>query len=391
MMTASPGADRRDARRFDMDALHDSMDAGVLEGIAGDAPAARAVLILLESVCWHVSADQVARALPYFPDEFGVEEMRNVMARLGFSSTLSPLAGRSLEGVDLPAVMIAPDGACHALLDGPSGPIVIAAKDGTQTAVRRAPGSMLATFFATPAPAPPKSWIQALLLRMRPQMAQLLIASFAINLMPILVSLGVMSVFDSVIPTGALDTLAAIAIGLAVALGLEIGFRCEKSRLPGQLAGRLEYLISSSIYSKIMSLPVDMITASTAGQQVARVKQFETIPQAIAGPVAALALALPFALLFIVFVFMLTGYLALIVFYAALGVIAVPVIRRRNRAAQQARAAPAVDARHDARHRVESAPPQGHGGGGHVTQTPAPHCKGQCPRQAQGGFRAARS
>lgn len=342
MMATSPGADMRDARRFDVDALHDSMDAGVFEGVAGDAPSARALLILLESVCWHVSAGQVARALPHFPEAFGIEEMRNVMARLGFSSTLSPLAGRSIDGIDLPAVTIAPDGACHVVLDGPSGPIVIAAKDGTQTAFHPALGAMLATFFATPEPVPSKSWVQSLLLRMRPQMAQLLIASFAINLMPILVSLGVMSVFDLVIPTGALDTLAAIVIGLAVAMGLEIGFRREKSRLLGQLTGRLEYLISSSIYNKIMSLPVDMITASTVGQQVARLKQFETIPQAIAGPVAALALELPFALLFIVFVFMLTGYLALaplalIVFYAALGAVAVPVIRRRNRAAQQAR------------------------------------------------------
>lgn len=342
-MAAAPDADLRDARRFDVDALHDSLAAGMFEGIGDDAPPVRALLILLESVSWHVSVGQIARALPHFPESFGIEEMRNVMARLGFSSTLAPLDARGLDAVDLPAVMMAPSGACHVLLEGPAGPIVISALDGTETAFRPVPGAQLATFFATPDEAPTKSWTATVLRRMRPQMAQLAAASFAINLMPIMVSLGVMAVFDLVIPTGAIDTLVAIIIGLGVALALEIGFRREKARLLAQMTGRLEYLIGSSIYNKILSLPVDMITTSTVGQQVARLKQFESIPQAIAGPVATLALELPFALLFIAFAFALTGALALaplalILFYAALGAVAVPVIRRRNRAAQQARA-----------------------------------------------------
>ncbi len=89
------------------------------------------------------------------------------------------------------------------------------------------------------------------LLRQRPLLTQLIVASVIINLLGLFLPLFSMAVFDRVIPHAAFETLWALALGVVLALGVELALRMARLKLfdavglsishglQGRAAGRL--------------------------------------------------------------------------------------------------------------------------------------------------------
>ncbi|MBL4725453.1 MAG: hypothetical protein JKY83_02020, partial [Rhizobiaceae bacterium] len=249
------------------------LEAGRFGGAphTGDAPAA--LIAILDQLNWAHSVEQFARIIPHFADEFGIIQLRECAARLGFHSTSRVANPRNISMSHLPAILV--HGQSISTLElGPDNNIT--ARDPSSGEVRKVKwnGKCRLVSFTNVADSEEKrtadSWLATNLYRFYPEIWQMFCLTFFINLTVLVTSFAVMSIYDNVIPAGAFDTLAWIGIALVLAFSFELMFRALKSKLIGRTTGRLEYLIGSAVFSKLVSLPLHMLINTPIGDQVSR-------------------------------------------------------------------------------------------------------------------------
>ncbi|MCB1517648.1 MAG: peptidase domain-containing ABC transporter [Hyphomicrobiaceae bacterium] len=330
-------AERR--RHLAFESLRNGLASGQFGGLPQDNDAGHAVLCMLEKMSWPCSVDQFARAMPHFPQQFGIIEMREVMARLGFSSTARFVSPNHIAPRDLPALLA--HGKSVSLLEADAKGRIFAVdpKTARRRKIKWTRDVSLVSFApvadSDAQAAPPKSWLNETLRRFGSEVMQLLGLTLFINLMVLATSFAVMSIYDKVIPAGAFDTLAAIGIALSMAVAFELTFRRLKSRLIGHTTGRLEYLMGTTVFSKLITLPVSMITNTPVADQISRLRQFETVRDLFSGPFVAVVLEVPFIIMFMIGLFAVAGPLGfvplvLMIVYTVIGFLLVGPIRRQN-------------------------------------------------------------
>ncbi|PWW00620.1 ATP-binding cassette subfamily C protein/ATP-binding cassette subfamily C protein LapB [Hoeflea marina] len=324
------------------------MEAGKFGGVAltGDAPSA--MLAILEELNWPYSIDRFARCMPHFPVQFELIEIRGCLAQLGFVSQTRLLSLDEVSVQILPALVQVGESLSVLRLASTGLIVAIDPKTGAERAFKRNSRCQIVSFSAQAVDdkvsASRQPWLATTLRRFTPEILVLLGLTAVINTMVLIVSYSVMSIYDKVIPAAAYDTLAAIMFGVALASGFELSFRMLKARLIGRVTGRLEYLLSTAIFSKLISLPIQMITNTPVGDQIGRLRQFETVRDLFAGPFVAVGLEVPFVILFTIGLFIIAGPLGfvplvLMICYGIVGAFLVGPLRRQNQIAAQKRRA----------------------------------------------------
>ncbi len=343
-----PGQGTGQDRKAAFNALRADLASGKYGGLSlsGDAPAA--LVRLLDEMNWSFSEDRFARCMPHFPMQFSLLEVRGCMARLGYASEMRRLTLDEITLQVLPAA-VQVDESVSLLRADPTGRII--AVDPSSGAERNLPRKRRLEIVSFSAPVMGEKvasteggWLGRTLRRFAPDILVLLGLTAVINIMVLVVSFAVMSIYDKVIPAGAFDTLSAIIIGVVLASAFELGFRFLKASLIGRITGRLEYLLSTAIFSKLVALPIQMMTNTPVGDQISRLRQFETVRDLFAGPFTAIALEVPFVVLFTIGLFMVAGPLAyvpvvLIIAYTVVGAFMIGPLRRQAQAASQKRRA----------------------------------------------------
>ncbi len=317
--------------------LREGMVAGEICGKPlADAEAA-CLVELLERLGWVPSFELFIQAMPHFPEDFGITDLREVCGRLGFTSEETILNANEIEQSLLPGLVLdfGPDPLIivHELA---AGLVLIDPLSGKRQPLNSTKKLKLVLFRPIVASAPNglnKSWFGLLRRHFSKTFMVLLGITFLINLMVIATSLTVMAIYDSVLPAGAMDTLAAIVLGVAVALMFELWLRRVRAQAIGHLAARIEYLIGSSIFAKLTALPLDMVANVPVGSQIARLKQFETIRDLVTGALVTVGLEIPFVFLFTGFLFLMGGPLGfvpavLIACYTLIAFLMFPIVRR---------------------------------------------------------------
>ncbi len=309
--------------------------------VKGDAP--MALISLLQALHWDISVKHFARAVPHFPQQFTIVELQETLARLGYQGTVRHVSVRRLSSAQLPAIAV--DGKrLVVLLAGENNQLIVhdpitdtelpLDRSKRRRVISFAPESEDVTKLDT------ESWLRRTLNRFLPEIRQLLLLTAFINSSVLILSFAVMTIFDKVIPAGALDTLLGLGAGVLLTAGLELYFRGVKAKLIGRVSGRIEYLLGTTIFAKLISLPVPMLANTPIGDQIGRLRQFETLRDLFAGPFAAIVLEIPFLLVFIACLFAIGGYLgfipvALAAVYAIMGGLLVGPVRRQAQLASK--------------------------------------------------------
>lgn len=348
LQSAFQSGDAVQTRQSALEGLRADMEAGKFGGLSltGDAPAA--LLAILDSLNWPHSVDRFARCMPHFPMDFNLLEVRACISRLGFSSEVRDITLNDVSPEILPAVVQVGQ-SISLLRPNAKGKIVaVDPTTGAERKVKRRTKLEIVSFTAPvrgEKPAPSREpWLAKTLRRFSPEILVLVGLTAVINMMVLVVSYSVMSIYDKVIPAGAYDTLAAIVFGVVLASGFELTFRKLKSRMIGRVTGRLEYLLSTAIFSKLVSLPIQMITNTPVGDQIGRLRQFESVRNLFAGPFVAVGLEVPFVILFTIGLFVVAGPLGfvpivLMIGYLIIGAFMIGPLRRQNQIAGKSRRA----------------------------------------------------
>lgn len=328
------------------------LQSGELGGFQAISDVASCLVPLLSALGWAGNHRHLVEALPHFADTLDVQDLRDILANLNYTSR--PLRTR-LSDIDerlLPCLFIPDDGPALVLLRNHHGEATVF--DGgtsTITQIKATRRSGTAYFFSpgddvlskAPNAAETGQWFGSVARRFRGLVLQMLGITIVTSMMALAVPLFIMIVYDRVITSRSEMTLFYLAAGVGLALAIDFALRVVRARILAYIGARIDMIVGIATFQQIIHLPVTMTERATVGAQVSRLKQFEAVREFFTGPLAGIFLELPFTLLFILVIAIVAGPLAwipvvLTALFALLGLAIIPSMRRAVAESGDARA-----------------------------------------------------
>ena len=292
---------------------------------------------LLKSLGWDGNARNLSEALPHLAPRLELSGLCSTMSNLNLlprklDSRLSALDERLMPCLHVP----------HHL---PAQVILRRLPNGNLWAFDSATGSE-AEIPATAAPAAiylfqrPDAlvkhnqlgnWLGKLLLRFKNH----LLMAFALTAISTLLSLTapffVRTIFDRVLPTGDTRMAAFMVIGVAIAVAADAIIRNLKGQVMAYIAGRCEYVLGSSIFQRIVTLPTSLIESASVGQQLVRIKNLESLREFFLGPISVLAFEMPATAILIATIGIINPWVLVIILFSVVAFSLLGMIARRTR------------------------------------------------------------
>ncbi|MEZ9700394.1 ATP-binding cassette domain-containing protein [Vibrio sp. 10N.261.46.E12] len=145
------------------------------------------------------------------------------------------------------------------------------------------------------------------------------LATVTINFIAVATSLFAMQVYDRVVPTLAYSTLWTLVGGMAIITGLDWLLKLIRNRIVDSLSCTVDRAVSQKVFEHVMHLRLDTRPQSL-GTLAAQVSGLEQVRQFFSSGVIFGLVDMPFAILFIVFISIIGGNVALV--YSVLFVVA---------------------------------------------------------------------
>ncbi len=339
-------------------AIRDSGSGGIgsemSAGFGMESAFGACLLPMLSSLGWLGTRTELIEALPHVSDRLDLIDFRNALAELGYRSERN--TGR-LSGIDtrlLPCLMLATG----------RTPIVVHARtedgyrvfDSATRSIQVVRGHDLSGYFYTfekttdaetgaeAARNDAKSWVWAMLSRFRGEAFIVLFTSLLSSFFGLAIPLFVMAVYDMVIPASSTKSLLWLAPGALLAVTVDFFGRRIRARALSHVAGRMDYLIGTETFRRVLELPPSTTEATTHAAQIARLKSFQGLRDLVNSPVLSASLDIPLIVAALVTIGIVADKLVLIPLSALallilIGAIMVPVVRRAEVDAAASRSA----------------------------------------------------
>lgn len=168
-----------------------------------------------------------------------------------------------------------------------------------------------------------RHWFWGALAEQWPVYRDVLAAALLINLFALAMPLFSMNVYDRVVPNRAFETLWTLSLGLTLVIGIDIVLRLLRSHFIDLASARIDHQLSAQIMERVLGVRMEARPAAV-GAFAANLRSFETVRDFITSASVTAFIDLPFALLFLVviaiiswpLVFPVLAAIALVVVYA---------------------------------------------------------------------------
>ena len=148
-------------------------------------------------------------------------------------------------------------------------------------------------------------WLRTLLEPLKPVFKEALAISLFTNLLALAVPLFTLQVYDRVVAHNGESTLVALSIGILLALGFDFVLRQSRSRLLQNVALHLDAQLGRMLYDKFSSLPLRTLEEKPSSYWQGLFQDMTTLRSIFSGPTAVMVLDIPFALVFVIVIFVL--------------------------------------------------------------------------------------
>ncbi|OYU48930.1 MAG: hypothetical protein CFE31_10920 [Rhizobiales bacterium PAR1] len=262
-----------------------------------------------------------------------------VAEKLGLEVFWETMSLDSLSAGETPAVVLLGDGTSRLVVSrprdeafqlmGPNGLYIVAVKaldaaaTGTVFRIQQLPGHHVAQHAdevveaeaapQTSAPVTMLSARQLILQALRGQgsrIVHLCVASALINLLGLALPMFSMAVFDRVIPHAAFDTLWALAIGVSLALLLELGLRHARLKLFDAVGLSAAFDLQGRLASRLLFAPPGNLPRA-AGAILPGSQELEALAQIAPQLIVSLVVDVPFFVLLMIFIGAIGGPIVL--------------------------------------------------------------------------------
>ncbi len=151
----------------------------------------------------------------------------------------------------------------------------------------------------------PRAWLWDALGDARGALRDAVLISLFVNMLALAAPVFVLQVYDRVVFHGGLSTLKGLVIGMAVAILFDYLLRQARSRMFQSVAVNLDVVVGRALFDKILGLPLRVLEGRPAAYWQALFRDAEMVRNAVSGPTAALVTDLPFAILFLILIFVI--------------------------------------------------------------------------------------
>ena len=177
-------------------------------------------------------------------------------------------------------------------------------------------------------------WFIPELLKHKKLWREILLASFAIQIVALATPLGTQVIIDKVVVHHTTSTLIVIAVALGIFLIFNAVMGWVRQYLVLHTGNRIDAVLAHKVFGHLLHLPMRYFEHRPTGTLVARLHGVETIREFLAGTLVTLLLDFPFLIVFLSIMFLYSWQLSLIA-VASLSLIAImsllvtPVFRRK--------------------------------------------------------------
>jgi ATP-binding cassette subfamily C protein LapB len=158
---------------------------------------------------------------------------------------------------------------------------------------------------------------QALLAR-KSIFLEAVLATALVNLLTLATSLYSMQIFDRVIPNQGFQTLWVLTVGVLLSVGMEFILKLVRSHMVDRTCNAIDHDLSKWFFARMLGIRMEARPASV-GTLASQVKGFEMVRGVLASTSLFVLADVPFALFFILVIFLVGGWVA------AVPLIALPI------------------------------------------------------------------
>lgn len=184
-------------------------------------------------------------------------------------------------------------------------------------------------------------WFWSEVWKVRRAFSYVALAAAVINMLALALPLFTMNVYDRIIPNKSIVSLWVLAIGVLLALGLELSLRLARARLIDEVGRKVDARLSQRLFEKVMNAPLAARRGST-GALARRVADYETVRDFFASTTVVLVVDIAFLFIFLVVIAILAGWLVMV------PIVGIAIMATAGMTLQKAMAPSAVDAQTDA-------------------------------------------
>jgi ATP-binding cassette subfamily C protein LapB len=159
----------------------------------------------------------------------------------------------------------------------------------------------------------------------KPLLIQLVMASVIINLFGMLLPLFSMAVFDRVIPHAAMETLWALALGVGLALGLEVALRHARLKLFDAVGQSVAHAMQGRLMSRLLGGRLDDLPGGSAAM-VQPMNDLDAMSHLAPHLLISFLVELPFFVVLVVLIASIAGPVALAPLIGAILMVALHVL-----------------------------------------------------------------
>jgi ATP-binding cassette subfamily C protein LapB len=156
---------------------------------------------------------------------------------------------------------------------------------------------------------PKTHWFWSVVTRFGANYGHVAIAAFIVNILALAAPLFTMSVYDRVIPNGAIPSLVALGVGLALAIAFDFLLKVVRSRIIDMTGKKIDVVLAANIFEHIMALKMDKRPPSV-GILANQMRDFDSVREFFTSGTVVSATDMLFAILFIVVLFIIAGPIA---------------------------------------------------------------------------------
>ena len=156
---------------------------------------------------------------------------------------------------------------------------------------------------------PKKHWFWSVVRRFWKNYTHVAIAALIINMLALASPLFIMSVYDRVIPNGAIPSLVALSVGMAIAILFDLIIRMVRSRIIDMTGKKLDVVLASDIFEHVLALKMAQRPMSV-GILANQMRDFDSVKEFFTSGTVVSITDLLFALIFIGLLFIIAGPLA---------------------------------------------------------------------------------
>lgn len=164
---------------------------------------------------------------------------------------------------------------------------------------------------------------------------QTILAASVINILALVSSFFIMTVYDRVLPNQAIESLIALTIGVLIAHLFDLTLKSLRGYFIDIAGQRLDASVGAAVFDNLMAMRLSARRGST-GAVAGLVKEFENLRDFFSSATLVAIVDLPFIFLFIGAIALMGGPLALIPLIGVMsaifaGAVVQPLIRKRTR------------------------------------------------------------